>query len=301
MTDTIEKTNIEGLKFLRSGKVRDIYDLGDLLLLVASDRISAFDVVMPDPIPDKGIILNHISNFWFEQLKDLVPNHIVNTDATAFPDECPKFADVLKTNIKALKNRSVIVKRSKPLRIECIVRGYISGTGWKDYLENGAICGITLAKGLRESEKLPEPIFTPSTKEEGGKHDRNIDFEEAKSIIGEDLANEVKRLSLKIYKLGSELALKRGIIIADTKFEFGLEDGKLLLIDEVLTPDSSRFWSKATYTPGGPQQSFDKQYLRDWLISIGWNQKPPAPTLPADVIAAIRKRYQEALDRITRP
>lgn len=286
------ETDLKGLKLVKRGKVRDIYDLGDALLMVASDRISAFDVVMPEEIPDKGKILNLISLYWFEVMSDLVPNHVIAGDAAAFPEACRPHSDLLA-------GRAMLVKKAEPLPIECVVRGYITGSGWKSYQKEQSVCGIDLPAGLLESDRLPEPIFTPSTKEEVGVHDINIDFEEAVRRVGRQTAEKVRDLSLAIYNKGAELALEKGIVIADTKFEFGLIDDELVLIDEVLTPDSSRFWPRDRYKPGGPQPSYDKQYLRDYLDTIQWNKQPPAPHLPEDVIANTRKKYLEALDVIT--
>ncbi len=279
------------LNLVKRGKVRDMYDMGDALLMVASDRISAFDVVMPEAIPDKGKILNQISLYWFDIMAPLVPNHVISGNVADFPEPCQAYADLLS-------GRAMLVKKAAPLSIECVVRGYLSGSGLKSYQKTQEVCGIKLPAGLRDSDKLPEPIFTPSTKEEVG-HDINIDFEEACNRIGRPLAEKVRDLSLAIYKKGSELALQKGIIIADTKFEFGLIGDDLVLIDEVLTPDSSRFWPQATYQPGGPQPSFDKQYLRDYLDSIKWNKQPPAPNLPEDVIVKTRAKYLDALRSIT--
>lgn len=286
------ETEIKALNLVKRGKVRDIYDLGDALLMVASDRISAFDVVMPEIVPDKGKILNLISLYWFDIMSDLVPNHVITGDVEAFPESCRPYADLLA-------GRSMLVKKCAPLPIECVVRGYISGSGWKSYQKEQSVCGIELPAGLKESDPLPEPIFTPSTKEEVGVHDININFEEAARRVGRQMAERVRDVSLAIYKKGARLALEKGIIIADTKFEFGIADGDLILIDEVLTPDSSRFWPSDQYAPGGPQPSFDKQYLRDYLDSIKWNKQPPAPHLPEDVIANTRKKYLEALQAIT--
>jgi phosphoribosylaminoimidazole-succinocarboxamide synthase len=287
----IIESHLEGMQPAKRGKVRDLYDLGDALLMVATDRISAFDVVMPEAIPDKGKILNQISLFWFNVMLALVDNHVISADVQTFPENCRPFADLLQ-------GRSMLVKKAEPLPIECVVRGYLSGSGWSSYQEDQSICGIRLPAGLKESEKLPEPIFTPSTKEEIGRHDINIDFAEACNRIGRDLAEKVRDLSLAIYTKGAQLAIEKGIIIADTKFEFGLINGELILIDEVLTPDSSRFWPQDTYTPGVPQKSFDKQYLRDYLLKIKWNKKPPAPHLPEEVVTNTRKKYLEALRRI---
>ncbi len=292
MTTALFETDFPELKLVKRGKVRDMYDLGDAFLMVASDRISAFDVIMPNPIPGKGRILTQISLFWFEMMKDLVPNHLISSEIEDYPSSCKPYAE-------QLAGRSMLVKKAEPLSIECVVRGYISGSGWKAYQDSGSVCGIALPSGLKESDRLPEPIFTPSTKEELGLHDINIDFAEAANRIGADLANKVKDLTLAIYQKGSEYANTKGIIIADTKFEFGLHDNDLILIDEVLTPDSSRFWPKETYRPGGSQKSFDKQYLRDYLISLDWNKQPPAPTLPANVIDDTHAKYLEALKQLT--
>jgi len=280
------------LKLERRGKVRDIYAIGESLLMVATDRISAFDVVMPNPIPGKGRILTRMSLFWFKLMEDVTGNHLITADVSQFPEECQPYANTLK-------DRSMLVQKAKPLPIECIVRGYLSGSGWKSYLESQSICGMELPGGLRESERLPEPIFTPSTKEEVGTHDVNISFEKVSDTLGKELAERIRDISMAIYEKAVKLADSRGIIIADTKFEFGLIDDELVLIDELLTPDSSRFWSKDGYRPGGPQRSFDKQYVRDYLLSIGWNRKPPAPELPPDVVENTRKKYEEALRRLT--
>lgn len=291
MTTAILETNFKDLRLVQRGKVRDIYDLGDAFLMVASDRISAFDVIMPEAVPDKGKILNQISLFWFDVMSPLVPNHVISGDVEDFPEICRPYAETLR-------GRSMLVKKTNPLPIECVVRGYISGSGWKSYQRTQRICGIELAAGLKESDKLPEPIFTPSTKEEEG-HDINIDFDEASRRIGTEHAEKVRDLSLAIYQKGTQLALEKGIIIADTKFEFGVVDDQIMLIDEVLTPDSSRFWPLDDYTPGGAQKSFDKQYLRDYLVSIDWNKTPPAPHLPDDVITHTRGKYLEALRLFT--
>lgn len=283
---------ISGLNLIKQGKVRDIYDMGDSLLMVTSDRVSAFDVIMDQPVPDKGVVLTQISLYWFELMKDLVPNHILTGNADEFPAICQPYKN-------QLKGRSILVKKCEPLAIECVVRGYITGSGWKSYKADGTVCGIKLPKGLKESQQLPEPIFTPSTKEELGAHDENIDFETAAKIVGRETAEKVRDLSLAIYKKGAEIAAKRGIIIADTKFEFGLYNGEIILIDEVLTPDSSRFWPAGKYEAGHGQESFDKQYLRDYLESIDWNKQPPPPVLPEDVIKNTRAKYVEALRYIT--
>jgi phosphoribosylaminoimidazole-succinocarboxamide synthase len=292
MEKTVLETNFSELKFLKRGKVRDIYDLGDTLLMVATDRISAFDVIMPDPVPEKGKILTQISLFWFDVMKPLIDNHLISSNVEDYPVSCKPYAQILK-------GRSMLVRKAKPLPVECVVRGYISGSGWKSYQKSKSICGIKLPEGLKESDKLDEPIFTPSTKEEVGLHDINIDFDETVKRIGRPLAEKVRDLSLAIYKKGAELADKRGIIIADTKFEFGLIGDQIILIDELLTPDSSRFWPKASYRSGGPQKSFDKQYLRDYLVSIDWDKKPPAPSLPPEVIVNTCDKYMEALKVLT--
>jgi phosphoribosylaminoimidazole-succinocarboxamide synthase len=292
MKTPVSETDFQDLNLIKRGKVRDIYDLGENLLMVASDRISAFDVVMPDTVPDKGIILTQISLYWFEIMKPIIENHVVSANVNDYPAVCQPYAETLR-------GRSMLVKKTEPLSIECVVRGYISGSGWKSYQETGKVCGIHLPEALRESDKLPEPIFTPSTKEELGAHDINIDFAEAEKRIGKDIAAKVRDLSLAIYKKGSEMAAEKEIIIADTKFEFGLLGDRLIFIDEVLTPDSSRFWPKDTYQPGGSQQSFDKQYVRDHLLSVKWNKQPPAPSLPEDIIRNTRKKYLEALTRLT--
>jgi phosphoribosylaminoimidazole-succinocarboxamide synthase len=289
---TILNTDFAGLNLVKRGKVRDIYDLGDSLLLVASDRISAFDVVMPEAIPDKGKILNQFSLFWFDVMGAFVPNHVISGNIQDYPKQCRPYDD-------ALQGRSMLVKKAEPLPIECVVRGYLSGSGWNSYQESQQVCGIELPSGLKESDRLPAPIFTPSTKEEVGVHDINIDFEETAHRIGRTLAQKVRDLSLAIYAKGASLALEKGIIIADTKFEFGLYGDDLILIDEILTPDSSRFWPLSSYQPGAAQKSFDKQYLRDYLLSIKWNKKPPAPHLPDEVVARTRAKYLEALRLIT--
>lgn len=292
MEHSVSETNLEALNLIKRGKVRDIYDLGDYLLMVATDRISAFDVVMPNPIPEKGKILTQISLFWFEIMKPVLPNHLISANVDDYPEICRPYSD-------SLRSRSMLVKKAEPLSIECIVRGYISGSGWNDYQMSGNVCGIKLPEGLKESDKLPEPVFTPSTKAESGLHDVNIDFEQTVEKIGKPLAEKVRTLSLEIYNKGADLAYNKGIIIADTKFEFGLLDDNLILIDEILTPDSSRFWPRSSYKPGGAQKSFDKQYLRDYLLSINWNKKPPAPSLPQNVINNTRNKYLEAFQKLT--
>jgi len=276
----------------RQGKVRDIYDLGDRLLLVASNRISAFDVVMSQPIPDKGRILTRLSAFWFRHLADLAPNHLVSLEVEDFPPACHPYRELLQ-------GRTMLARKCRPLPVECIVRGYLSGSGWAEYRQTGAVGGLPLPPGLVESQQLPEPLFTPSTKAELGTHDENISLEQMAASVGPQLAARIKDLSLNLYRRALDWAEPRGIIIADTKFEFGLADGELLLIDEALTPDSSRFWPQEDYRPGGPQKSYDKQYLRDYLESLGWNKKPPPPPLPPEVIANTRARYLQALQALT--
>ena len=284
MTRVIQETHFAGLAPTARGKVRDIYDLGDKLLIVATDRLSAFDVILPTPVPDKGRVLTQLSLFWFDLLKDVIPNHVLS--ATDFPAPFNAYRD-------ELAGRSMVVRKAKPLPIECVVRGYVSGSGWKDYRASGKICGIALPPGLRESDRLPEPIFTPATKAAAG-HDENISFEQAASSIGKDLAERVRDVSLEIYRRATAYAEPRGILLADTKFEFGLLAGELLWIDEALTPDSSRFWPAAQYQPGGPQPSFDKQFVRDYLERIHWPKTPPGPELPPEVVAATRAKYREA-------
>jgi len=289
MSDTaIYETDFPDLKLINRGKVRDIYELDDKILLVASDRISAYDVIMPNPVPQKGEILTQISLYWFQVMEPIVSNHLISSNVEEYPEVCKQYAD-------QLRNRSMLVHKAKPLPIECVVRGYISGSGWSSYSETGEVCGIKLPGGLKESEKLDKTIFTPSTKEELGNHDINISFEEAVDIVGIDLAEQVKNLSIAIYEKGAQIAGEKGIIIADTKFEFGIFEDKLILIDEILTPDSSRFWPQNTYQSGGPQNSYDKQYLRDYLSSIKWNKTPPAPSLPDEVIQNTHQKYMEAL------
>jgi phosphoribosylaminoimidazole-succinocarboxamide synthase len=280
----MRETQFAGISPFARGKVRDIYDLGDRLLIVASDRLSAFDVVLPTGIPDKGRVLTQLSLFWFDLLRDVIPNHVVGS--TEFPAPFDAYRD-------ELAGRSMIVRKTRPLPIECVVRGYISGSGWKDYLATGQICGIRLPAGLRESDKLPQPIFTPATKAVTG-HDENISVEQAAALIGTELTERVRNISLEIYQRAAAYAEPRGILLADTKFELGLLDNQLLWIDEALTPDSSRFWPAAEYKPGGPQASFDKQFVRDYLERIQWPKSPPGPELPSDVVAATRAKYREA-------
>jgi len=292
MQNAIRETEFENLKLKQRGKVRDIYDLGDALLMVVSDRVSAFDVILPDPMPGKGKVLNQISLFWFKIMEGLIPNHIISSNVDDYPAECRPYAE-------QLRDRSMLVKKAKPLPIECVVRGYISGSGWKDYQNSGKVCGIELPSGLKESDKLPGTLFTPSTKAELGEHDENIDFEGAVGKLGRSPAEKVRDLSIAIYEKGSAIALGKGIIIADTKFEFGLVGDELILIDEVLTPDSSRFWPQADYQPGGAQKSYDKQYLRDYLLTLDWDKTPPGPNLPEEVIVKTMQKYKEAFTQLT--
>ncbi len=291
MNEPILQLDLPGIKKVRSGKVREVFDLGDSFLLVASDRISAFDVIMPNGIPHKGAVLTQISHFWFEKFSSLVPNHLLAGANDPLPKNLQPFTD-------KLAKRSMIVKKAKPLAIECIVRGYLSGSGLKEYKKSQTVCGIKLPAGLVDSSELPEPIFTPSTKAEEG-HDENINFEQACKIVGTELATQARDLSLMIYKAGRDYAKQRGIIIADTKFEFGLFDGKLILIDEVLTPDSSRFWPADQYAPGRGQPSFDKQFVRDYLETLTWDKTPPGPKLPEDVVAKTSAKYLEAYEKLT--
>ena len=285
----LRETQFAGLSPSVRGKVRDIYDLGDKLLIVATDRLSAFDVILPTPIPDKGRVLTQLSLFWFDLLRDVIPNHVVR--ATEFPAPFDRFRE-------ELEGRSMLVRKTKPLPIECVVRGYVSGSGWKDYLTTGKICGIALPNGLLESSQLPEPIFTPATKAITG-HDENIPFEQAGKMIGKDLAEKVRAISLDLYRRAAAHAEPRGIIVADTKFEFGLLNDELIWIDEALTPDSSRFWPAAHYSPGGPQASFDKQFVRDYLERMRWHKTPPGPELPPEVVDATREKYREAYRILT--
>jgi len=288
----ILNTEFKDLKLMSRGKVRDMYDCGDTLLIVATDRISAFDVVLPDGIPCKGAVLSQMSAYWFAALSDVIDNHLLSADPAAFPPPC-------RAHAQTLQGRAMLVKKAKPLPVECVVRGYLAGSGWTEYQRSGSICGIPIAKGLQESSRLEEPIFTPTTKAEQGTHDENITMEKVEELIGRDLARRVKEVSLRLYAKGSEMARRKGIIICDTKFEFGLFNGNLILIDEVLTPDSSRFWPEDEYQPGRPQRSFDKQFVRDYLLTLSWDKKPPAPHLPADIIEKTSERYQEAYRRIT--
>src|SRR5271156_3804885 len=289
--ETVLKLELPGIKKLKSGKVREVFDLGDNYLFVASDRISAFDVIMPNGIPRKGEVLTQISYFWFAQTESFQPNHLLSRANDPLPENLKPFADKIAC-------RSMIVKRAQPLAIECVVRGYLAGSGWKEYQKSQTVCGIKLPSGLKESSELPEPIFTPATKAETG-HDENISFAEAAKIVGDEIAEQARAASLKIYNFARDYARKRGIIIADTKFEFGLSDGKLILIDEMLTPDSSRFWPADKYQPGRGQPSFDKQFVRDYLETLDWDKTPPGPKLPDDVVAKTSATYLEAYERLT--
>jgi phosphoribosylaminoimidazole-succinocarboxamide synthase len=290
-TAPLIESAIHGLSLVRRGKVRDMYDCGDALIMVATDRISAFDYVLGSGIPDKGRVLNQLSAFWFGQTSGIVANHLVSTDVSRYPAAAAPFA-------ATLRGRSMLVRKTRPLPIECVARGYLSGSGWKDYVASGKLCGIALPPGLVESDRLPEPLFTPATKADSG-HDLNISETEAADLVGAELLARLKPLTLDLYAFGVRHAAARGIILADTKFEFGLTDaGELLLIDEVMTPDSSRYWPADTYRPGGPQLSFDKQFVRDYLESIRWNKQPPVPSLPADVVSRTREKYLEAFRRL---
>ena len=287
----ITKTDLAGVKLHGRGKVRDIYDIGEHFLIVATDRLSAFDVVLPTPIPNKGKVLTQMSGFWFDHFKDFVPNHLVSTDINDYPKNLHPFRD-------QLKGRSMLVKKANVFPVECVARGYLTGSALKDYIKTGSVCGIRLPAGLRESDRLPQPIFTPATKAETG-HDENISEEQAATIIGQEIVQRLKELTLSLYSRGVEYALTRAIIICDTKFEFGLIDGKITIVDEMLTPDSSRFWPADQYSPGKPQPSFDKQFVRDYLEKIGWNKQPPAPELPDEIVQATSAKYVEALRLLT--
>lgn len=287
----VYQTDFPELKFYKRGKVRDMYDLGNHYLIVATDRLSAFDVVMPDPIPDKGKVLTQISNYWFGRVKDIIGNHLIATRFDEFPPECGPYR-------AELEGRSILVRKARPLPVECIVRGYLSGSGWSEYRETGSVCGIPLPSGLVESSLLPHPIFTPSTKADVG-HDENISFAKAVSLVGEERARRLRELTVAIYTRACELADPKGIIIADTKMEFGEIDGELVLIDELLTPDSSRFWPSSRYAPGRSQESYDKQYVRDYLLKVKFNKRPPGPKLPEDVIRKTSALYREALKQLT--
>lgn len=287
-TPLVLETDLAGLKPPKRGKVRDIYDLGETLLIVATDRISAFDVVLPNAVPEKGRVLTQISTYWFSRTADIVKNHLISTDVKDYPVECRVHAGVLA-------GRSMLVKKSQPLPVECIVRGYLAGSGLKEYKASGSVSGIKLPSGLTEASRLPEPLFTPSTKAELGEHDVNIDFGTVVKLVGPDVAEKIRKYTLAIYERACEIAEPKGIIIADTKLEFGIFKGEVILIDEVLTPDSSRFWPKADYRIGVAQKSFDKQFVRDYLLSLAWNQKPPAPALPDDVVGKTSEKYLEVL------
>ena len=291
MSNVCIQTELSGLKLLRRGKVRDLYEYGDKILLIATDRISAFDVVLPTPIPMKGAVLTQLSQFWFDMMRDIVPNHLFSTDVDNFPADLQRFRDVLHL-------RSMLSVQAEMFAVECVARGYLAGSGWKEYQESGSVCGIKLPAGLRECDRLPEPIFTPATKAESG-HDLNISFEESARIIGKENATKLRDLTIAIYNRAVEYALSKGIIIADVKFEFGMYKDKIILCDEVLTPDSSRFWPLASYRPGGPQPSFDKQYVRDYLEEIHFNKKPPAPELPPAVVKGTTDKYLEAYRLLT--
>jgi phosphoribosylaminoimidazole-succinocarboxamide synthase len=291
-TQPVLKTNLAGLNPPRRGKVRDIYDLGDMLLIVATDRISAFDVVLPNAVPEKGRVLTQISKYWFSRTEGIVKNHLISTELKDFPPACRPHASLLE-------GRSMLVKKTQPLPVECIIRGYLTGSGLKEYKETGTVSGIRLPAGLTEASRLPEPIFTPSTKAEVGEHDMNIDFDTVVRLVGKDVADKVRKYALAVYKTACEIAEPKGIIIADTKLEFGIHNGDVILIDEVLTPDSSRFWPKSDYREGVVQKSFDKQFVRDYLLSLSWDQKPPAPALPDDVVRKTSEKYLEALNLLT--
>lgn len=291
MAIPLREITITQLPLFRKGKVRDTYELGDNLLMIATDRISAFDVVLPDGIPDKGRILTQLSVFWFEQTRDIVPNHLISSSVEDLPDELSSYVEVLR-------DRFMIVRRAERIDVECVVRGYLAGSAWVEYQQHGTVCGQPLPAGLVESARLPEPIFTPATKAEEG-HDENIPISKMKELVGRDTTERVIDISKRLFERGSEIAEAKGIILADTKFEFGFVDGELTLIDEALTPDSSRYWDAAAYEPGRPQESFDKQFVRDWLLQSGWDRTPPAPPLPAEVVEGTARRYREAYERIT--
>lgn len=291
--DVVLKTEFADLDLAARGKVRDIYDLGDKLLIVTTDRISAFDVILPTGIPKKGYVLTQLSKFWFEQTKSIVKNHLITTDVNEMPEECCKYADILN-------GRSMLVEKADPFPVECVVRGYITGSGWKDYLKTRKVCGIELPGNLKESQKLEPPIFTPATKAEIGDHDENISFDKMVDIVGKDNANKLKELTISIYEFARDLALKKGIIIADTKMEFGVKNGEIILIDEVLTPDSSRFWYEGEYELGKPQNSMDKQFVRNYLETLYWDKKAPGPELPQDIVSKTSEKYMEILNIFNR-
>jgi phosphoribosylaminoimidazole-succinocarboxamide synthase len=287
----VVETNFPDLRLFKRGKVRDVYEVDDKLLIVATDRVSAFDVIMADPIPGKGRILTQISAYWFHAMEDVIPHHLISTRIEDYPPPCRPYKDVLE-------GRSMLVQRSEPLTVECVARGYLAGSGWNEYQASGTVCGIKLPEGLVESDRLLDPIFSPATKEEVGSHDINITFEEMAKRVGQGLAERLREVTLTIYNRACRIAEAKGIIIADTKLEFGMRGGELILIDELLTPDSSRFWPADGYKPGGPQQSFDKQFLRDYLLTLAWDKSPPPPPLPGDIIEKTRQRYEEALKRL---
>jgi len=289
--NTLLQLDLPGIPKVRSGKVREMFDLGDSLLMVASDRISAYDVVLPNGIPQKGEVLTMFSHFWFERVSDLVPNHLLAKADEPLPE-------AVQAHAEQIGRRAMVVKKAQPLAIECVVRGYLAGSGWKEYQKQGTVCGIGLPDGLNNSSKLPEPIFTPATKAEEG-HDENISFDEAVNIVGKDIADQARDLSIELYKRGRDHAAEKGIIIADTKFEFGIFEGELILIDEVLTPDSSRFWPADLYSPGKSQPSFDKQFVRDYLETLDWDKTPPGPELPEDIVQKTSEKYIEAYTRVT--
>jgi len=292
VSPVILETKFPKLHFLKRGKVRDIYEVGEYLLIVVTDRLSAYDVIMPQGIPDKGKVLNQISSFWFDKTKEIIKNHVVSTDVNEFPAECKPYAN-------ELRGRSMLVKKTKPLGVECIVRGYLSGSGWIEYQQKKSVCGVKLPDGLVESSRLPAPIFTPSTKAELGVHDENITFEEMVKLEGEAISKQVRDVAVAVFNKATAIAESKGIIIADTKMEFGMLNGELILIDELLTPDSSRFWPKEHYRPGGAQPSYDKQYVRDYLTSIKFNKRPPGPTMPQEIITKTSELYREALRTLT--
>ncbi len=288
----VVETNLPGIPLLARGKVRDIYDLGDRLLLVVTDRISAFDVILPRPIPDKGKVLHQVSSFWFHHFEDVVPNHLVADRVDGFPEE-------LRDHREQLAGRTALVRKARMFPVECVARGYLAGSGWKEYRETGKVCGIPLPAGLRLSDRLPEPIFTPATKAEEGEHDENISFDRMVEIVGGEVAERLRELTLDLYRRAAAYAEERGIIIADTKLEFGIIDGEITVCDEMFTPDSSRFWPADRYEPGKNQPSWDKQYVRDWLESTGWDKRPPAPEMPDEVVEGTRRRYLEILELLT--
>ena len=292
MQPVITHTDCPELKLHSRGKVRDIYELGDALLIIATDRISAFDVIMDEGIPYKGVVLTQISKFWFERMSSIIPHHIISTDVSKFPAPADRYRD-------QLEGRSMLVRKTRPLPVECIARGYLAGSGWKEYRSDQSICGVSLPPGLEESQELPAPIFTPSTKAEIGAHDENIPFSRVIELCGEELAVHLRDTTLAIYRQAAKFAAEKGIVIADTKFEFGVDNGTLIWIDEALTPDSSRFWPQAGYAPGRPQPSFDKQFLRDYLETLDWNKSAPPPPLPDDIVQKTSEKYREALRRIT--